>query len=161
MSYVWKQNLLSSSKYSVKCPYTLSPEYICIHDTANSASAANEINYMISNNNQVSFHVAVDEKEAIQAEIDSLEKDLYESLKPENDNGDYKYFYSPQQIIEICEDRKYEHAFDEGGLSLKCRFNSVRFIIALPKLSSYSIGENSLQHGDLVISGISLILFIN
>lgn len=66
MSYVWKQNLVSSSKYSIKCPYTLSPEYICIHDTANSASAANEINYMISNNNQVSFHIAVDEKEAIQ-----------------------------------------------------------------------------------------------
>ena len=57
--------------------------------------------------------LADDEKEAIQAEIDSLENDLYESLKPENDNGDYKYFYSPQQIIEICEDRKYEHAFDE------------------------------------------------
>ena len=57
--------------------------------------------------------LADDEKESIQAEIDSLENDLYESLKPENDNGDYKYFYSPQQIIEICEDRKYEHAFDE------------------------------------------------
>ena len=41
------------------------------------------------------------------------EETLDESLKPENDNGDYKYFYSPQQIIEICEDRKYEHAFDE------------------------------------------------
>lgn len=40
-------------------------------------------------------------------------KELNESIKPEDDNGDYNYFYSPRQIIEICEDRKYEHAFDE------------------------------------------------
>lgn len=41
------------------------------------------------------------------------EETLDESIKPEDDNGDYNYFYSPRQIIEICEDRKYGHAFDE------------------------------------------------
>lgn len=46
-----KQNLVSSSKYSVKCPYSMTPIGICIHNTANDASAANEISYMISNNN--------------------------------------------------------------------------------------------------------------
>lgn len=61
-----KQNLVSSSKYSVKCPYTMKPEGITVHETANDAPASNEIKYMISNNNEVSFHVAVDEKEAIQ-----------------------------------------------------------------------------------------------
>lgn len=34
---------------------------------ANDAPAVNEIEYMINNNNQVSYHVAVDDKEIIQA----------------------------------------------------------------------------------------------
>lgn len=61
-----KQNLLDKSKFYLKCPYEMKPKYITIHNTANDASAANEINYMISNGNQTSFHLAVDDKEAIQ-----------------------------------------------------------------------------------------------
>lgn len=61
-----KQNLVSSSKYNIKCPYSLKVEYITFHNTGNDAPAKNEISYMISNNNQVSFHVAVDDVEAIQ-----------------------------------------------------------------------------------------------
>lgn len=61
-----RQNLVSQSKYSIKCPYTMTPEFIVVHNTANDASADNEIKYMISNNNQVSFHIAVDDKEAVQ-----------------------------------------------------------------------------------------------
>ena len=67
MAYTFKQNLVPSSKYSIKCPYTMTPEYITVHNTSNNASAANEVKYMISNNNQTSYHVAVDEKEVIQA----------------------------------------------------------------------------------------------
>ena len=67
MAYTFKQNLVSTSKYSVKCPYTMTPEYITIHNTSNNASAENEVKYMVSNNNQTSYHVAVDEKEVIQA----------------------------------------------------------------------------------------------
>ena len=67
MSYTFRQNLVPSSKYSIKCPYKMSPSYITIHNTSNSASADAEIRYMISNNNQTSFHVCVDEKEVIQA----------------------------------------------------------------------------------------------
>ena len=67
MAYTFKQNLVPSSKYSIKCPYTMKPEYITVHNTSNNASAANEVKYMISNNNQTSYHVAVDEKEVIQA----------------------------------------------------------------------------------------------
>ena len=66
MSYTFKQNLVSSSKYSIKCPYSMTPIGFCIHNTSNDASAENEIKYMISNNNQVSFHYAVDEKYVIQ-----------------------------------------------------------------------------------------------
>ena len=67
MSYTFRQNMVSSSKYSIKCPYSMDPQYITIHNTANSASADAEVRYMISNNNQVSYHVCVDEREVIQA----------------------------------------------------------------------------------------------
>ncbi|WP_342673985.1 peptidoglycan recognition protein family protein [Lysinibacillus capsici] len=67
MTYMFKQTLLPSSKYSIKAPYIMVPQYITVHNTANDAPAANEITYMINNNNQVSYHVAVDDKEVIQA----------------------------------------------------------------------------------------------
>ena len=67
MSYTFRQNLVPSSKYSIKCPYSMDAQYITIHNTSNSASADAEVRYMISNNNQVSYHVCVDEREVIQA----------------------------------------------------------------------------------------------
>lgn len=57
---------MPQAKYSVKCPYTMTPEYIVIHNTANDASAENEIKYMQSNSAYTSFHFAVDDKEAVQ-----------------------------------------------------------------------------------------------
>lgn len=57
---------MPTSKYSIKCPYTMSAEFITIHNTANKASANNEISYMINNNNSTSFHVAVDDIEIIE-----------------------------------------------------------------------------------------------
>lgn len=61
-----KKNLVDKSKYSIKCPYEMTPTRIVIHNTANDAPAANEVAYMIRNDNQVSFHFAVDDKEIIQ-----------------------------------------------------------------------------------------------
>ncbi len=66
MAYTFKKNLVSSSKYSIKCPFAMDAEYITIHNTANDATAENEIAYMNRNNNQVSYHVAIDDKHAIQ-----------------------------------------------------------------------------------------------
>lgn len=43
----------------------MTPKYVVCHHTANDASAANEISYMIINNNQVSYHIAVDDVNAI------------------------------------------------------------------------------------------------
>ena len=62
----WSQNICPSSKWSTKCPNQMTPIGICMHNTANSAPATNEINYMNSNNYQVSYHLAVDENQAIQ-----------------------------------------------------------------------------------------------
>ncbi|MGH0498928.1 peptidoglycan recognition protein family protein [Bacillus wiedmannii] len=61
-----RKKLVDSSKYGIKCPNTMIPEFITVHNTYNDASAENEISYMIGNNNAVSFHVAVDDKEAVQ-----------------------------------------------------------------------------------------------
>ena len=51
---------------SIKCPNTMPPTRIIIHNTANDASAANEITYMHKNTNQTSFRFAVDDKEIVQ-----------------------------------------------------------------------------------------------
>ncbi|RRN59837.1 LysM peptidoglycan-binding domain-containing protein [Bacillus subtilis subsp. subtilis] len=61
-----KKNLVSEAKYALKCPNYMNAEYITIHNTANDASAANEISYMIGNTSSTSFHFAVDDKEVIQ-----------------------------------------------------------------------------------------------
>lgn len=62
----FRQVLVPANKRSIKCPYAMNPKKITIHNTDNQMPAINEINYMNSNNNQTSYHVAVDEKEAIQ-----------------------------------------------------------------------------------------------
>ncbi|MCM3353212.1 N-acetylmuramoyl-L-alanine amidase [Bacillus halotolerans] len=66
MTITVKKNLVSEAKYALKCPNHMDAEYITIHNTANDASAANEISYMIGNTSSTSFHFAVDDKEVIQ-----------------------------------------------------------------------------------------------
>ena len=60
------KNLVAKNKYSIKCPYDMKPTRIVVHNTANDASAQNEVAYMIRNDNEVSFHYAVDDKEVVQ-----------------------------------------------------------------------------------------------
>lgn len=60
------KNLVSKLKYGLKCPNPMKAEYITIHNTANDASAANEISYMKNNSSSMSFHFAVDDKQVIQ-----------------------------------------------------------------------------------------------
>ena len=58
--------MVPSSKYDIKCPYSMNPSAITRHDTYNDASAMAEISYMIGNNKEVSFHYAVDDYRAVQ-----------------------------------------------------------------------------------------------
>ena len=60
------QMLCPSDKYWCKAPYEMNPDGITIHNTANDASAKNEISYMLTNNNKVSYHWAVDDVRAVQ-----------------------------------------------------------------------------------------------
>lgn len=43
----------------------MEPKGICMHNTWNTASARSEANYMENNNKKTSFHIAVDESEAL------------------------------------------------------------------------------------------------
>lgn len=61
-----RTNMVDKSKYGVKCPYEMTPKYITVHNTYNDASAWNEVKYMVSNNNEVSYHYAVDDIEVVQ-----------------------------------------------------------------------------------------------
>ncbi len=56
-----------ASRYYLKCPYSRTPSRIVVHNTANDAPAENEINYMLHNDNEISYHVAVDDREIVEA----------------------------------------------------------------------------------------------
>lgn len=67
MSYTIVKNYVSSNKYKIKCPYAMTPQYITVHNTANNASAKNEVSYMKNNNYKISYHVAIDDKHVVLA----------------------------------------------------------------------------------------------
>ncbi len=90
-----RKDLVSKSKYSIKCPYSMSAEFIVVHNTANDASAANEVKYMINNSNQVSYHFAIDDKEVVQAL--PLDRNAWHAGDGANGNGNRKGL-----SIEIC-----------------------------------------------------------
>lgn len=96
---VLKQMLIPSERYGIKAPYAMRPEGLTIHETDNNASAYNEIYYMGFNpsnfNNQVSFHFAVDEKEAVQGV--PLDRNTWHAGDGGNGFGNRKTI-----AIEIC-----------------------------------------------------------
>lgn len=68
------KKIVPESRYYLKCPNAMTPTRIVVHNTANDATARNEISYMTNNDNETSFHYAVDDKEIVQG-------------LPENRNG--------------------------------------------------------------------------
>lgn len=99
--------LVPSSKYSIKCPYTMKPEGVCIHNTYNDASAKAEISYMINNNNQTSFHYAVDNTQAVQG-IEHT-RNAWHAGDGRLGNGNRKYI-----AIEICYSKSGGSRFTEA-----------------------------------------------
>lgn len=114
------KNLVSQSKYSVKCPYSMTPEFIVVHNTANDASAQNEVKYMISNNNQVSFHFAVDDKEVVQGL--PLDRNAWACGDGTNGSGNRKGIQ-----IEICYSKSGGARFENAEK------NAAKFIAQLLK----------------------------
>ena len=120
---------------------------VTVHNTDNSASAANEVSYHNSNNAQVSFHVAIDEKEAIQC-------------VPFNRNawaaGDGANGYGNRNTIhfEIC--RNYDRARNTTNLGaaqqaeyIKAEVNAVKVIAAVMKQQGIApTTDNVKRHYD-------------
>lgn len=67
MAYEIINKFIQASKYPIKAPYAMDPQYITFHNTANDATALGEVSYMTNNSNQTSYHVAIDDKHAVQA----------------------------------------------------------------------------------------------
>ena len=58
--------MVPQSKWNIKCPFPMTADGIVVHNTANKASAMSEISYMVGNNNQVSYHYAIDDYRIVQ-----------------------------------------------------------------------------------------------
>lgn len=133
MSYVFKQNLLPSNKYSLKSPFTMAAEYITVHNTANDASAAKEVAYHNRNDNQVSYHVAVDDKEVIQCV--PFDRNAWHCGDGQKD-GNRKSIG-----IEIC------YSKSGGERYKKAEENAVQYIAVLLKQFGWGI-ERIKKHQD-------------
>ena len=122
------KNLVSQSKYSIKCPYSMTPEFVVVHNTANDASAANEVKYMIGNNNQVSFHFAVDDKEVVQGL--PLDRNAWACGDGANGKGNRKGIQ-----IEICYSKN-------GGIRFEnAEKNAAKFIAQLLKERGWGVDK--------------------
>ena len=122
------KNLVSESKYSVKCPYAMTPEFVVVHNTANDASAQNEVKYMVSNNNQVSFHFAVDDKEIVQGL--PLDRNAWACGDGANGKGNRKGIQ-----IEICYSKSGGARFENAEK------NAAKFIAQLLKERGWGVDK--------------------
>ena len=123
-----KQNLVSEDKYSIKCPYEMTPEFIVVHNTANDATAENEIKYMISNNNQVSYHYAVDDKEIVQGV--PTNRNTWNAGDGGNGQGNRKGI-----AIEIC------YSKSGGDRFIQAEKNTAEFIASILKEKGWKIDK--------------------
>ena len=99
--------VVPESKYSIKCPYEMTPEFIIIHNTANDASAMSEISYMIGNNNKVSFHCAIDDERIVQGI--PFNRNTWNATDGRNGKGNRKGI-----ALEICYSKSGGEKFEEA-----------------------------------------------
>ena len=99
--------LLPESKYAIKCPHQMNPEFIIIHNTANDASAMAEISYMIGNNNKVSFHCAIDNYRIVQGV--PFDRNTWNATDGGNGTGNRKGI-----ALEICYSKSGGERFEEA-----------------------------------------------
>lgn len=133
MSYTFKQNLVATSKYGTKCPYSMTPIGICVHNTANDASAANEIKYMISNTREVSYHVAVDDKEVIQSI--PFDRNAWHAGDGGAGAGNRKYI-----AVEIC------YSKSGGEKFIEAEKNAAKWIAETLKKYNWTIANVKTHH---------------
>nr|DAI13169.1 MAG TPA: N-acetylmuramoyl-L-alanine amidase [Caudoviricetes sp.] len=129
-----RQMLVNSSKYNIKCPYSMNATRIVVHNTANDASANNEISYMINNNNEVSFHIAVDDKEAVQGI--PLNRNAWHAGDGNKGKGNREGI-----AIEIC------YSKSGGDRFIKAEQNAAKLIAQLLKERNWGI-DKVTKHQD-------------
>jgi N-acetylmuramoyl-L-alanine amidase CwlA len=128
------KNLVPESNYKNKCPYEMKPTRIVVHNTANDASAANEIAYMRRNTNEVSFHYAVDDKEVVQG--------IEENRNSWNAGDGGKGKGNREGIaIEIC------YSKTGGEKFIKAEQNAVELIVDILKRYGWGI-DRVTKHQD-------------
>ena len=123
-----------SDQIKIKCPYTMSPTRIVIHNTANDASAEREIAYMHNNDKETSFHFAVDDKEAVQGI--ELNRNAWHATDGANGKGNREGI-----AIEIC------YSKSGGELWLKAVENAAELTANLLKDYGWGI-DRVTKHAD-------------
>lgn len=127
------KKLVPESKYGIKCPYSMTPTRIVVHNTANDATARNEIAYMTNNNYETSFHYAVDDKEIVQGL--PLDRNGWHSSDG-NGKGNREGI-----AIEIC------YSKSGGDRFIKAEENAVDLIVYLLKKYNWGI-DRVTKHQD-------------
>lgn len=127
------KKIVSESKYNIKCPFKMDAKYITVHNTANDASAENEVKYMTNNNNETSYHFAVDDKEAVQGL--PLDRNGWHAGDG-NGNGNRKSIG-----VEICYSKSGGSRFE------KAEKNAVELIASLLKERGWGI-DRVKKHQD-------------
>ena len=128
------KNLVNPSKYSIKCPYEMTPTRIVVHNTANDASAKNEIAYMIRNDYEVSFHYAVDDVEVVQGIPEN--RNAWHSGDGSKGKGNREGI-----AIEIC------YSKSGGDKFIKAEQNAVELIVDILKRYGWGI-DKVTKHQD-------------
>ncbi len=117
-----------SNKIAIKCPYSMTPQGITVHNTANDASAMSEISYMLGNNNYCSYHFAVDDYRAVQGL--ELNRNGFHASDGANGFGNRKTIG-----IEIC------YSKSGGDRFIKAEQNAVDLIVYLLKKYGWGIDK--------------------
>lgn len=129
-----KKLLVDESKYNIKCPYEMNAEFIVVHNTANDATAENEIKYMIGNDKKVSFHYAVDDKEIVQGI--PTNRNSWNAGDGANGKGNRKGI-----AIEIC------YSKSGGDRFIQAEKNAAKFIASILKEKGWGI-DKVKKHAD-------------
>lgn len=119
---------MPSNQVSRKCPYSMKPTRIIVHNTANDASAQNEVAYMQRNKSSTSFHFAVDDKEIVQGI--ELNRNSWNCGDGTNGTGNRQGI-----SIEIC------YSKSGGDRFIKAEQNTVDLIVKLLKEYGWGIKQ--------------------
>lgn len=126
MAYERISKMISTPLYSLKAPFSMSPQYLTIHNTYNDATALNEIAYMTRNKAATSYHVAIDDKHAVEAI--PFSRNAWHAGDGANGTGNRKSIG-----IEIC------YSKSGGAKYTKAEENTIEYVAHLLKQYGWGI----------------------